>query len=169
MKRTALCLGVLLVLLLWSGAAAADDDGWRTDVLFLESMQAGHAATLYERVLGTPPGVRVAPGRDAGTLVVRDTPARLDRFRALLGALDGPDRGMLHIYVRPVIHRTPSGLAALARDAFDAAGEAPLHMVPDDRSRNLVVQTAPETYRKLDRLLRRLDVRERTPNRRRQR
>lgn len=149
--------GLLLALALLL-ALPARADSLRTEVLFLErgGLGAERAVTLYQRILGETGESRVTVGRQPNMLVVRDTPERLKRFRALIAALDHPGEGQ-RLYVRPVVHVAPSALAAL----IEQTGAFPpdlLSVVPDDRSGHLVVRARLADYRRLDLLLRKLDV-----------
>lgn len=168
MKHTSLLAPLLVAATLLASlpAAAAPDESQETVVIFLQSMSVDHAIALYGRVLGNQAGSAISEGRSAGTVIVRDSPERVARFRTLMKALDrGGDGG--HLYIRPVVSLRPSDLAALARETID--GEAAwdgVVMVPDDRTDQLVVRATPERYRALDKLLRRLD---RPPDRRRDR
>ncbi len=152
-------LGLVLVASLALAAPpAVAADGTPTTVLFLNTMPASNAAALYRRVLGTPPGTRVVAGTDGKTLVVRDSTARLGHFQRLLETLDTPGRSALHIYVRPVVHRPPSELAGLIREALEPAGSKDLALLPDDTLRVLVVRALPSDYKRIDRLARMLDA-----------
>jgi type II secretory pathway component GspD/PulD (secretin) len=122
--------------------------GLRTEVIFLRDngMGAERALALYERVIGQSGESSAMVGRQPNMLVVRDTPERLARFRRLLDALDrgGAER---RLYVRPVAHLAPSELAP-----------ADVRLVPDDRSSALIVSATLADYRRLDALIRRIDV-----------
>ncbi len=160
MRREPVVVLALLLALLTSGAALAgarSDDSYRTDIVFLRAMSAERAMALYDRVIGQQGESVVVQGRDEDTLVVKDTPARLARFRALLAALDrGSARGE-RIFVRPVVYLTPSALTVLVERVFDAEGWPAVVLIPDDRSRQLVVRTTRAHYDTLDALIRRLD------------
>lgn len=127
----------------------------RTEVIFLRDngMGAERALTLYERVIGQSGESSAMVGRQPNMLVVRDTPERLARFRRLLAALDrgGAER---RLYVRPVSHLAPSALASLLAEL----APADVRLVPDDRSGALIVSATLTDYRRLDALIRRLDV-----------
>jgi hypothetical protein len=138
-----------------SRAEAAD--GAPTTVIFLNAMPAEHAAALYQRVLGTPPGTRVVPGTDGKTLVVRDSVERLGHFQRLMETLDTAGPSALHIYVRPVTHRPATELAHLIDGALDPRPGQGLAIIPDDILRVLVVRALPADYKRIDRLARRLD------------
>lgn len=130
-------------------------ESYRTEVIFLTELPAERAMLLYERLLGQAGESTIVPGRQPNVVVVKDTPERLARFHALLAALDRQGAIGLHIYLRPVQHVPPSELAALATEVV---GDLDVRMVADDRSRHLVVMSRPDTYKKLDLLLRKLDV-----------
>ena len=132
-------------------------DDVRTEIHFLRALTAERAMALYDRVIGRGSVTHLAPGRAAGSLVVRDHAPRLDRFRRLLVALDQPREGELRIFARVVVHRSAESLAALLQQTWTAAGRGPLAMVGDDRARLLLVRSTLETYRSLDRMVRRLD------------
>lgn len=142
-------------LLAWSARAEPARQSYRTEVIFLAALPAERALLLHERVLGRVGESTIAQGRQANVVVVKDTPERLARFRALLAALDAEGAARLRVFVRPVQHLLASELAALAGEVMD---DPALRMVPDDRSRQLVVMARPERYHALDRLLRKLDV-----------
>lgn len=135
--------------------ATARAESLKTEVIFLEEngMGAERALTLYERVIGKSGESSAMVGRQPNMLVVRDTPQRLARFRRLLDALDrgGADR---RLYVRPVTHVAPSQLASLLAEL----APADVRLVPDDRSGALIVSATLPDYRRLDTLIRRLDV-----------
>jgi len=163
--RLAAALTALLVfaaLLTSPAPAQASGDTYRTEIIFLKSLSVERAIALYERVIGVRSGTRVVEGHGADTVVVRDTPHQLARFRALLGVLDRADRGRdgeQRLYLRPVVHLAPSDLADLVRSVLDGHRLlAEVLMAPDDRSGQLVVRTTRDRYLTLDRLMRRLDV-----------
>jgi len=144
-------------------------DSYRTEVIFLGDLPAERALVLHERLLGQEGESTAVLGRQPNMIVVKDTPARLKRFRDLLAILDKPGAGEMHIYIRPVQYVLPSELVTLATQVIDQAalGKGPgspsaalakVRMVPDDRSQQLLVMCRPPTYLVLDRLLRRLDV-----------
>jgi type II secretory pathway component GspD/PulD (secretin) len=133
-------------------------DSYRTEVLFLGDLPAERAIVLHDRLIGQSGESTIVVGRQPNMIVVKDTPERLKRFRALLAVLDKPGAGEMHIYVRPVQYVVPSELMALAMEVIDAQAAAKVRMVPDDRSQQLLVMCRPATYLTLDKLLRRLDV-----------
>lgn len=139
-------------------AEAAEAPTPRTDIFFLEAMSADRAVTLYEKVLGIGPETRVMKGKDPRTVVARDMPDRLARYRVMLLVLDTPTTRRLKIYVRPMAHRTPSEVAGLILETLSEKQRRDLTLVPDDRSGRLVVRTHAVFYQRLDRLIRRLDV-----------
>ncbi|MEZ4264777.1 MAG: hypothetical protein R3F39_00245 [Myxococcota bacterium] len=147
----------MLALVAVAAPSALAAEGTPTTVLFLNTMPAEHAAALYQRVLGTPPGTRVVPGTDGKTLVVRDSTDRLGHFQRLLETLDTPGRAALHIYVRPVAHRPATELAGLIRESLEPSASRDMAMIPDDILRVLVVRALPSDYKRIDRLARRLD------------
>jgi len=152
-------IATLVLALLVSG------DTLRTEVVFLQGMQAERAITLWERVIGPIPEATILPGKSPDVVVVKDTPERLVRFRALLGALTGgaaADR----IYVRPVVHVLPSELAARLADLLADTPDRAVVLVPDDRSQRLVVKAQPARYLAIDKLARALDVPSRGGHRR---
>jgi len=133
-------------------------DSYRTEVIFLGDMPAERALTLHERVLGQEGESTAVLGRQPNVIVIKDTPARLARFRELLAILDKPGAAEMHIYIRPVQYVLPSELVSLATEVMDEQAATRVRMVPDDRSQQLLVMCRPQTYTALDRLLRRLDV-----------
>ncbi|MCC6623652.1 MAG: hypothetical protein IT385_20510 [Deltaproteobacteria bacterium] len=144
-------IAALVLALLVSG------DTLRTEVVFLQGMQAERAITLWERVIGPIPEATILPGKSPDVVVVKDTPARLARFRALVGALSGggsADR----IYVRPVVHVTPSALAERLAELLAGTRDEAVVLAPDDRSQRLVVKATPARYLAIDKLARALDV-----------
>ena len=146
-------------------AVAAPDETQETAVIFLQSMTVAHAVALYERVLGNQRGSAISEGRSAATVIVRDSPERVARFRALVKALDAAGAGEdAHLYIRPVVTLRPSDLADVAREVIDGDKQYEgVVLVPDDRTDQLVVRATPARYKALDKLLRRLD---RIPDRR---
>jgi len=158
LRSTLVLLFVALLTGEASAARGASDGGgaYRTDVLFLAYLPPERAVMLWERVLGAAGEAHVSVGR-ADTVVAYDTPPRLARFRALLTALDTPGAAAERLYLRPVVHLPPSALAALLHEALDDP-RAPLVLVPDDRTGQLLVRATPARYATLDRLARRLDV-----------
>lgn len=146
---------LVIALLALAARAAPAPDAYRTEVIFLSALPAERALLLHERLLGQAGEGNIVRGRQPNVVVVKDTPERLARFHALLAALDREGAAQLRIFIRPVQHVMASELAALAGEVVD---DPALRMVPDDRSRQLVVMARPETYRALDRLLRKLDV-----------
>lgn len=149
----------LLVLTSLSLAGAPEGtaraESLKTEVIFLREngMGAERALALYERVIGQSGESSAMVGRQPNMLVVRDTPERLGRFRKLLAALDrgGAER---RLYVRPVTHLAPSELVSLLAEL----APADVRLVPDDRSSALIVSATLADYRRLDTLIRRLDV-----------
>ena len=139
------------------GAASRDvaGDSLKTEVIFLEQggMGAERALTLYERVIGRSGEGSATLGRQPNMLVVRDTPERLTRFRALIRALDRPGAER-RFYVRPMVHVAPSQMATLVGDLIPDD----VRLVPDDRSGHLVVSATLSDYRRVDALVRKLDV-----------
>jgi type II secretory pathway component GspD/PulD (secretin) len=139
-------------------AALLVTDSLRTEVIFLtkDGMGAERALTLYDRIIGPSGESSAVVGRQPNMLVVRDTPPRLARFRALLKALDVPG-AELRLFIRPMRYVAPSQLKPLIEElgTFDLAR---ISLVADDRSGQLVVQARLEDYRRLDRLIRKLDV-----------
>lgn len=127
----------------------------KTEVIFLEQggMGAERALMLYERVIGRSGEGSATIGRQPNMLVVRDTPERLARFRALIRALDRPGAER-RLYMRPMTHVAPSQMARLVGDLLPED----VRLVPDDRSGNLVVSATLDDYRRLDALVRKLDV-----------
>ena len=159
MKRALISTFLAAVLLASSGAASAKS--FETSVVFLQAIAPDRAAALHERVLGKLEGTAVVVDAKRRTVTVRDTPARLERFRALLALVDLPGRESLRVYVRPVLHRTPEELAELAEELLKARtkgrGHVP-HFVPVAGSDQLIVQTTRQAYLGVvDPLLRRLD------------
>ncbi len=125
-----------------------------TRVLELEAMTAVAAVALWLEVSGPIEGASAAPGPHARTLILQDTPRRIERFEGLLALLDVPAQTELRIYVRPVVHRLASELAALVKETFGTRIAA---AVPLDPSDTLVVRAPWEVYQEIDRFLRRLD------------
>lgn len=138
--------------------ASPEAESLRTEVIFLREggMGVERAMTVYDRVIGARGESSITVGRQPNMLVVRDTPPRLKRFRALLTALDRPGEDA-RVFIRPVHHLAPSELAARVAelDVFDPAA---VQLVPDDRSGQLVVSASLAEYRRLDALIRKLDV-----------
>lgn len=138
-------------------------DSLKTEVIFLGRLPSERAIMLWDRVIGSIGGATILQGRSPDVVVVRDTPPRLARFRALVTALDATSPET-HIYLRPVVNVRPSELAALVQSLADGADALrDVTLVPDDRSDQLVVAAPPARYRALDKLLRRLDVPPRSP------
>ena len=128
----------------------------RTEVIFLQAMSPARAKLLFDRVIRSGPHAVIVQGRGPNVIVARDFPAELSRFRGLLAELDRPGEADARIYVRPVQFVVASALAQTLEGMYDSA--EPPRMVPDDRTGQLVVQTTPERYRALDKLIRKLDV-----------
>ncbi len=143
----------------FSDAMAGPPDSYKTRTLRLKHMTAERAVALHERVVGSQGESSIVARPDGRSVIVHDTAPRLRRFRTLLRELDvADDGGERRLYVRPVLHVTPSRLAELALDVFDQQkGADALKIIADDRAGVLVVSTTYPTYLKLDRLLRRLD------------
>lgn len=135
---------------------------FHTDIIFLDVVQASRGVALYERVIGLAPGARVAIGKDPKSMVAHDDPERLARFRVLVSMLDQGEGGKDKVYVRPVAHMLPSDLARLLLDVMNPAARQTMLLVPDDRSGKLVVRASSVVYKKLDRLIRRVDIPSRT-------
>ena len=121
-------------------------------------MSVSRAAALYERVIGLGVGGRLVPGRDGRSLIVHDLKARLDRFRQFLELLDVDGRGEHIFFVRPVHHVQPSTLADIVAEVFYDNERQGVVLVPDDRTRLLIVQATTHTYEKIDNLIRNLDI-----------
>lgn len=146
-------------------AVVCGGDSLKTEVMFLDGMPAERAISLWERVIGPQAGATIIQGRAANVVVVKDTPARIARFRTLMKALasTGADA---HIYLRPVLYMEASELAAVVSNvAGQSDAMKDVALVPDDRSGQLVVSATPARYRALDALMRRLDVPATTPRR----
>jgi type II secretory pathway component GspD/PulD (secretin) len=148
----ALAVSILLM------AAPSMAQTHRTDIIFLKSMSVSRAAALYERVIGFGVGGRLVPGRDGRSLIVHDLKERLERFRRFLELLDVEGRGEFKIFVRPVQHVVPSELANIVAEVFYDDERRGVVLVPDDRTRLLIVQSTTDTYHKIDNLIRNLDV-----------
>jgi type II secretory pathway component GspD/PulD (secretin) len=155
LRGRVLCLGLVS---LWLIAAVTIPET-ETRVIFLKSLTSSQAVKLYERVLGVSPETHLSEGRAVGSVVVRDTTERLDRFGSLLARLDVAELDRARIYARPTTYRLPSELQVLAEAAWKASGEEEVYMAAVDRSWLLVVHARPRAYARLDKLLRRLDVR----------
>lgn len=139
-------------------ASAAPAPSHKTAVIFLKHMKASRAVAIYERVLGRVQGSVIAPGRDNTSVTVRDTAVRLARYKNLLKLLDVPG-DELRVYVRPVLHRAPTELAALIEEVLVARKtKATVTLVPDNASGQLVVSTTKRVYfHIIDPLARKLD------------
>ncbi len=149
-------LTLATVALLTVGPLASDAPVETT--IELRALRAEQAIALHTRVFGDDVGAVLSAKPGARALIVRDTPARLLRFRALLRWLDQAGDPNRRIYVRPTRHRAPSQLAEVARRVLgDAVGPGVI-MAPEDRSAQLVIYARPRHYTELDGLLRRLDV-----------
>ena len=150
----------LLAALLNPSALASDPkpEQFRTDVIFLDAVQASRGVALYKRVIGLAPGARVAVGKDPKSMVAHDTQERLARFRVLVSMLDHEHNPKERIFVRPVAHMLPSVLARLVLDVMNPKARRTMILVPDDRSSKLVVRSTGPIYKKLDLLIRRLDI-----------
>lgn len=148
---------VVLASLSLAGApgGSARAESLKTEVIFLKEngMGAERALTLYERVIGRSGESSAMVGRQPNMLVVRDTRERLTRFRKLIDELDRPGQG-LRLYVRPIAHLAPSSLLPLLAELTPPS----VRLVPDDRSSVLIVSASLADYRRLDALIRRLDV-----------
>ena len=148
-----------LAVALVCGPARAEPSPSRvTAVIFLKHMPATRAVAIYERVLGRIHGALASPGRDNRSVTVRDAPQRVDRFRKLLAKLDLPG-AELRVFVRPVLHRRPRELEQLITEVLKAKKtRAPVTMVADSASRQLVVCTTRRVYfHIIDPLARKLD------------
>ncbi len=110
---------------------------------------------LYLRLAG-PEAAVVAEPRTR-RLVVSDRPERLERLLVLLRALDRPDGESYRIYVRPIRHRAAAELAAAVTPLAQALGGI-LTLTPDPATEQWIVVATPDAYRRLDALVRRLDV-----------
>lgn len=145
------------MILLWAMAAALVMQPMRTDIVFLKVMPRERAMLIYERLYQDTDGGEIQPGRQQNMLVVRGPAGTLDAFRAVLERLDTAEATERRLFIRPTQHQSPSHLAALARQVMDARGYAPVLILPDDRTKQLVISTTREQYRQLDALFRRLD------------
>ena len=141
----------------WRAVPAAEEV--RTEVYFLRHLTVERASALYERMLGIGANTWLGPGKGGGTLVVRDTDARLGRFRRVLDTIDVDEghRDGVRVFARAVLHRRPQVVADLVLQTWQAAGRGPIALVGDDRSRLLIVRARLEEYRVLDRMIRKLD------------
>ena len=135
---------------------------FHTDVIFLDVVQASRGVALYKRVIGIAPGAHVSVGKDPKSMVAHDTRARLARFRVLVSMLDRGEGARDRIFVRPVAHMLPSDLARMVLDVMNPKARQTMMLVPDDRSGKLVVRTSSAVYKRLDLLIRRVDVPSRT-------
>jgi hypothetical protein len=135
---------------------------FHTDVIFLDVVQAARGVSLYERVIGLVPGARVAVGKDPKSMVAHDSPERLARFRVLVPLLVRGEGGKERLFVRPVAHMLPSDLARMLLDVMNPNARQTMLLVPDDRSGKLVVRASIAVYKKLDLLIRRVDIPSRT-------
>ena len=135
---------------------------FHTDVIFLDVVQASRGVALYERVIGLAAGARVSVGKDPRSMVAHDTPERLARFRVLVSMLDRAEGSADRLYVRPVAHMLPSDLARMLLDVMNPKARQTMLLVPDDRSGKLVVRAPSVVYKKLDLLIRRVDIPSRT-------
>lgn len=169
-------VGALSTVLLWCVQAAASPVATpATERIELRSMTAAQALEVHERVLGKAPGGTIVAAPKGDAVLVRDTPERLGRYRALLAWLDlpvspttkagkkaaselSPGRVERRIYVRPVVHRLASELVTVVRRIFGDSLGRDVAFAPDDRSGQLVVRARAHEYAEIDRLLRRLDV-----------
>jgi type II secretory pathway component GspD/PulD (secretin) len=138
---------------------AADDVS--TQVVMLQKMPVSRAALIYRKVIGVGSDTRIEISKKQRMLVVRDRKSRLTRFTALIVLLDKDGAAELRIFVRPVLHVEPTALAKQLKQVMKTVSRAPLTIVPDPRSRKLVVMTTRTAYKKLDILARRIDVRPR--------
>ena len=135
---------------------------FHTDIIFLDVVQARRGVSLYERVIGLAPGARVAVGKDPKSMVAHDSPERLARFRVLVSLLEVGEGGNERLFVRPVAHMLPSDLARMLLDVMNPEARQTMLLVPDDRSGKLVVRASRTVYKKLDVLIRRVDIPSRT-------
>ena len=135
---------------------------FHTDIIFLDVVQASRGVALYERVIGLAPGAHVSIGKDPKSMVAHDTPERLARFRMLVSMLDRGEQGSDRLYVRPIAHMLPSDLARMVLDIMNPKARQTMMLVPDDRSGKLVVRTTSAVYKRLDLLIRRVDIPSRT-------
>ena len=152
-----LTLACLCLLMMSSPAHAADDIS--TQVVFLQKMPLSRADLIYLKVIGVGPDTRIEIVKKQRMLVVRDRKSRLRRFTVLIKALDKEGAAELRIFVRPVLHAEPALLAKKLTQVMKTVSRAPLTIVPDPRSRKLVVMTTRAAYKKIDILARRIDVR----------
>lgn len=150
-------LPLLVTLFIPAAPPDSDDDGApQTEIIFLQVMTPARAMLLFDRVIRSGSQSVIVEGKGPNVVVARDYPAQLARFRELLADLDRPGEAGARIYVRPVQFVVASALAQTLEGMYDSA--EPPRMVPDDRTGQLVVQTTPERYRALDKLIRKLDV-----------
>lgn len=152
--------GVVLVLTLGSllaGTEPARASSLKTEVIFLQEVDADRAIVLWDKVIGPAPEATIVKGREPNVVVVKDSPERLARFHALIAALDRKGAAARRIYIRPVAYLLPSELAKELDEIAGATGDE-LRMVPDDRTQRLVVITTAAIYRRVDLVARRLDV-----------
>lgn len=157
MKR-GLTLAVVFALCLLAGPASAETREIRT--VALQHMEPTRAAALYESVVGVGPGGKVHVAEKKRAVIVHDERRRIDHFRGLVALLDVPGSGDLKIFVRPVQFASPTELAKILGELLQGTSHAKgLLLVPDERSSKLVVRASPETYRMIDKLLRRQDTR----------
>lgn len=142
-----------------AGATPTDveADSLRTEIIFLQEIEADRAIVLWERVIGPAPEATIVKGREPNVVVVRDRPERLARFHALIAALDRRGAATRRIYIRPVVNLLPSELASLLDDVIRPSGDE-LRLVPDDPTQRLVAITTEAIYRRVDLIARRLDV-----------
>jgi len=137
--------------------ANVEADSLRTEIIFLQEIEAERAIVLWDKVIGPAPEATIVKGREPRVVVVRDRPERLARFHALIAALDRRGAAARRIYIRPVVNLLPSELARLLGDVVGPSGDE-LRLVPDDPTQRLVVITTEAIYRRVDLIARRLDV-----------
>ncbi|NUN16280.1 MAG: hypothetical protein HUU55_21850 [Myxococcales bacterium] len=150
-------LVVIFAILMAVPLAAANER--ITRVVKLHHVEPQRVLDLYQKLAGKTGTVDVSSGQNA--VVIHDYPESIRRFERILSLLDVPKGGALRIYVRPILHRDPQELVDLVSAVWETKTGPPPRFVSDERTGQLIVVTTAESYRKLDRLLRRLDVPER--------
>lgn len=160
----AVILKYLLVIFVFVVPVSAEADHERvTRVVRLEHVEIQRALELYPKLVGSTGTIEVSASQNA--VIIHDFPESIRRFERILAILDVPHGTTLRIYVRPILYRQPEELVSLVSAVWESkSGPAP-RFVADDRTGQLIVVASAESYRKLDRLLRRLDVPERDSGR----
>jgi type II secretory pathway component GspD/PulD (secretin) len=148
----------LVFLLLVAGTASAQTAPGpiETRRFALRHMPAERAAALYRELVDSRAVILELEG--GHFLRIEGFPDHLARFQALLAELDREGAAGRRVYVRPALYRDAAELAGMVLELAASTDRLDADVFPDDRTGQLVVVATPDTYRRIHRLLLRLDV-----------